>query len=83
MAVQSNQEGITVILQYLLTVMESCCRDFHGYAQLLHVGRAIYNFVAGDWFLNPGTNPACPAGGVLRTIGPIGVRIHGCCHHCI
>ena len=34
----AKQEGLYVLSQYLLTGMESCRRDFHGHAQLHHVG---------------------------------------------
>ena len=62
-ATSTNQERITVLTQYLLTGMELCQRDFHGHAQLLYVGGGgVFNFIAGDLFVNLGTKPACPAG---------------------
>ena len=54
----TKQEGLAILSQYLLSGMESCRRDFHGHTQLLRGGGALYNFVAGDWFVNLGTNPA-------------------------
>ena len=60
--------------------MGECRRDFLGHADLLHCSTPFYNFIAGDRFVNPGENPACPAGGMslwttLQGRGDIGTRI--------
>ena len=39
-----------------------CRHNLHWHANLLHVGGSLYNFVEGNWFVNPGTNPAWPTG---------------------
>ena len=63
-AAHSKQEGLALLVQYLMSGMQVCRRDFMGHADLLHVSIPLYNFVAGDRFTNPGDNPACPAGGM-------------------
>ena len=65
----SKQEGLAFLSHYLITGMELCRHDFHGHTQLLHTGGALYNFIAGDRFVNPGQNPACPAGGFSMWTG--------------
>ena len=55
--------------------MGKCRRDFLGHADLLHCSTPFFNFVAGDRFVNPGENPACPAGATLQGRGNIGTRI--------
>ena len=79
-AASTRQEGLALLVQYLLSGMNVCRRDFHGHADLLHVSVPLYNFVAGDRFVNPGENPACPAGGMslwttLQGQGDIGSRM--------
>ena len=37
-------------------------------------GGTLYNFVAGDRFVNPGTNPACAAGGFSVWTGLQGTK---------
>ena len=53
---QTNQERLALLLQYLLKGIELCRHDFQWHAYIFHVGEALYNFVAGDRFFNPGTN---------------------------
>jgi hypothetical protein len=79
-AASTRQEGLALLVQYLLSGMATCRREFHGHADLLHVSIPLYNFVAGDRFVNPGENPACPAGGMsfwtsLQGQGDVGLRM--------
>ena len=79
-AASTKQSGFSLLSQYLLTGMGECRRDFLGHADLLHCSTPFYNFIAGDRFVNPGENPACPAGGMslwttLQGRGDIGTRI--------
>ena len=37
-------------------------------------GGGLFNFLDGDWFLNPGTNPTCPAGGFSVWTPPQGME---------
>ena len=46
-----------------------CRHNLHWHANLLHVGGSLYNFVEGNWFVNPGTNPAYLAGGFSMRTG--------------
>ena len=52
------------LVQYIMSGMLVCRRDFLGYADLFHVSIALYNVVAGDRFVNLGDNPACLTGGI-------------------
>jgi len=62
--VTNKQEGITTLIQYLMSGILVCRQDFMGHTDLLHVSIPLYNFVAGDRFVNPGENLAYPAGGM-------------------
>ena len=69
-----------MLVQYLMGDMRTCRRTYLGYSDLLHCSIPLYNFVAGDRFVNPGENPACPAGGMsmwttLQGLGDIGDSI--------
>ena len=44
--------------------MSICQRGYLGHSNLLHCSVALYNFVAGDRFVNPEENPACPTSGI-------------------
>lgn len=61
-AAPTKQEGLAILVQYLMSGMQICRHDFMGHTDLLHVSIPLYNFVAGDRFTNPGENHACPAG---------------------
>ena len=79
-AASTRQEGLALLVQYLLSGMATCRWEFHGHADLLHVSIPLYNVVAGDRFVNPGENPACPAGGMsfwtsLQGQGDVGLRM--------
>ena len=79
-AAPTKQEGLAILVQYLMSGMQICRHDFMGHADLLHVSIPLYNFVAGDRFTNPGENPACPAGGMslwtsLQGVTDIGYRM--------
>ena len=53
-----------MLAQYLMGDMTNCRRTYLGHSDLLHCSIPLYNFVAGDRFVNPRENPACPAGGM-------------------
>ena len=42
--------------------MDSRRRNFHGHAQILHVGVSLYNIVEGNLLISPGTKSALPVG---------------------
>ena len=79
-AAPNKQQGLAMLVQYLMGDMASCRRTYMGHSDLLHCSVPLYNFVAGDRFVNPGENPACPAGGMsmwttLQGTGDVGDRI--------
>ena len=61
-AASTRQEGLALLVQYLLSGMATYRCDFHEHVDLLHVLIPLYNVVAGNRFVNPGENLACPAG---------------------
>ena len=63
-ATTTKQAGLSLLVQHLMSGMGACRKDFFGHADILHCSVPLYNFVAGDRFVNPGENPACPAGGM-------------------
>ena len=63
-AAPNKQSGLAMLRQYLMKDMRSCRRTYLGHPEWLHCSIPLYNFVAGDRFVNPGENPACPAGGM-------------------
>ena len=63
-AAPNKQSGLAILRQYLMKDMRSCRRTYLGHPEWLHCSIPLYNFVAGDRFVNPGENPACPAGGM-------------------
>ena len=65
----TKQQGIAFLYYYLLTGMESCRHDFNGHAQLLDVGGALYKFLVGIRFFNPGNNHTCTTGGFSVWMG--------------
>ena len=78
--VSTRQEGMALLVQYLFLGMATCRHDFHGHADLLHASIPLYNLVVGDLFVNPGENPACPAGVMsiwisLQGQGDVGLRM--------
>ena len=60
--VTTKQAGLALLVQFLMGGISVCHRDFLGYSDLLHCSIPLHNFVAGNRFVNPGENPACPAG---------------------
>jgi len=79
-ACKSKQDGLACLVQHLMADMGNCRREFLGHSDILHVSVPLYNFVAGDRFVNPGENPACPAGGLslwstLQGKGDVGFRM--------
>ena len=79
-AAPNKQSGLAMLVQYLMGDMTSCRRTYLGHSDLLHCSIPLYNFVAGDRFVNPGENPACPAGGMsmwttLQGTGDVGERM--------
>ena len=60
----NKQEILANLVQYLMSCILVCCRDFMGHADLLYASITLYNFFAGDRFVNPGENPDCPTGGI-------------------
>ena len=79
-AAPNKQSGLAMLVQYLMGDMTSCRRTYLGHSDLLHCSIPLYNFVAGDRFVNPGENPACPAGGMsmwttLQGNGDVGERM--------
>ena len=79
-AASNKQAGLAMLVQYLMGDMRVCRRTYLGHSDLLHCSIPLYNFVAGDRFVNPGENPACPAGGMsmwttLQGLGDIGDRM--------
>ena len=54
--------GLAVLSQYLWAGREVCRRKLFGSADMLHVCRALFMFVHGDWFVNTRHNPTCLAG---------------------
>ena len=44
---KTKQELISFMLQYLLMLMESCCRDFHKHVQILHMGGGYLQLIGG------------------------------------
>ena len=63
-AAPNKQEGLVTLVQYLMSGMSVFRCNFLGHADPLHVSIALYNFVAGDRFINPGDDPAYPADGL-------------------
>ena len=53
-----KQAGLALLVQHLMLGMGIFCRHIFGHADLLHCSAHLYNFVAGDRFVNPGENPA-------------------------
>ena len=79
-ACTTKQAGLSLLVQHLMAGMGACRKDFFGHADILHCSIPLYNFVAGDRFVNPGENPACPAGGMsmwttLQGRGDVGSRM--------
>ena len=60
--VTTKQAGLALLVQFLMGGISVCHRDFLGYSDLLHCSIPLHNFVAGNRFVNPGKNPACPVG---------------------
>ena len=56
--------SLSILNQYLWAGREVCRRQFFGAADMMHVCGALFMFVHGDRFMNPGADPACPAGGL-------------------
>ena len=53
-----------ILVHFLMVGMKKFRHDFMEHADILNVSILLYNFIAGDRFINPGENPACPAGGM-------------------
>ena len=62
-ACTTKQVGLALLVQHLMVGMGTCWHQLFGHFDILHYSVPLYNFVAGDRFVNPGENPACPAGG--------------------
>ena len=58
-AAPNKQEGLVTLVQYLLPGMIVFRWDFLEHTDLFHVNITLYNFVAGDRFINLGDNLAC------------------------
>ena len=77
----NKQSGVAMLVQYLMGDMTACRRMYLGYSDLLYYSILLYNFTAGDRFVNPGENSACPAGGMvsmwttLQGVGGVGDRM--------
>ena len=74
------EDGLENLVQHLMSCMVLCWRNYLGHSNLLHCSVPIYNFVAGDRFVNPGENLAYHVGGIsmwttLQGKGDIGVRM--------
>lgn len=64
----SLQEGLALLVQYLMSRMGYCHKEYFGHVDILHCSFPLCNFVVGDKFVNPRETPACPAGGMrMRT----------------
>ena len=64
-AVASNKEsGLVMLVQYLMGDMTNYRRTYLGHSDFLHCSIPLYNFVAGDHFVNPGENPTYLTGGM-------------------
>ena len=59
LAAPNKQEGLVTLVQYLIPGMIVFRRYFLDHTVLLHVNITLYNFVAGDRFINLGDNLAC------------------------
>ena len=64
--VQAPTKGaaLSILNQYLWAVTEVCRWQFYGAADMMHVYGALFMFVHRDRFMNPGADPAWPAGGL-------------------
>ena len=60
----SHQTGLALLAQYMVSGMSNYRKEFSGRANIMHCIVPLYNFMAGGRFVNPGENPACPAGGM-------------------
>ena len=56
--------ALSILNQYLWAGREVCRRQFYGAADMMHVCGALFMFVHGERFMNPGADRACPAGGL-------------------
>ena len=79
-AYTNKQSGLAMLVQYLMGDMTSCRRTYLSHSDLLHCSILLYNFVAGDRFVNMGENPTCPAGGIsmwttLQGTGDVGEKM--------
>ena len=61
-ACTTKQVGLALLVQHLMVGMGTCWHQLFGHSNILHYSVPLYNFVAGDRFVNLGENPACPAG---------------------
>ena len=80
MGASTKQAGLANIIQHLMSGMSVYWRDYLGYSNFLDCSVRLYNFAAGDRFVNPEENPAGPAGGMsmcktLQDKGDIRERI--------
>ena len=61
---QTKGDALSILNQYLWAGRDVCRRQFYGAADTMHVCGALFMFVHGDRFMNPGADPAYPAGGL-------------------
>ena len=52
--------ALSILNQYLWAGREVCRRQFFGATDMMHDCGALFMFVHGDRFMNPGADPACP-----------------------
>ena len=63
MAVLSTKQIVLAnMVQHLMSGMAISRRHYLSHSDLLYCSVLMYNFVAGDRFVNPGESTACPAG---------------------
>ena len=60
----TKDASLSILNQYLWAGREMCWRQFFRAADMMHVCGALFMFFHGDRFMNPGADPACPAGGL-------------------
>ena len=56
--------SLSILNQYLWAAREVFRRQLFGAEDMMHVCGDLFMFVHGDRFMNPGADPACPAGGL-------------------
>ena len=61
--IKSRHEGHIRLVTHLMSSMPDYRRDFQGHTNLMHYSVPLYNFVAGNRFVNLGENPTCPSDG--------------------